>query len=813
MLSSILHGLRGFSSRSSVELAEEFESSGHPLSEEFDSHVYARALQDCVASFDEMKGRSVHCGVLKRGGCLDLFGWNILINAYVKLGALIDARKVFDEMPERNTISFVTLIQGYVQALQFVEAIELFMKLHREGHELNPFVFTTVLKLLVDMEFPELCRRFHSCVYKLGHDGNAFVGTALIDAYSLSGRVDCAREVFGGILEKDLVSWTGMVACYAENEFFEEALECYSWMRKVGFKPNNYTFASSLKACGGLGDVNLGRSIHGCILKTQWEADGYVGVSLLDLYTKCGDIDDALKVFRGMHDKNVIIWSFMIARYAQIDRCKEAQELFFQMRQALVTPNQFTFASFLQACATLEDMEMGEQAHCHVVKVGLDLDIFVANALIYVYAKCGRMVDSEKLFIESPNRNEVTWNTMIVGYAQSGSGEEALELFSQMLDSQVLSTQVTYSSVLRACASLAALEPGMQIHSLVSKTIHNDDIVIGNSLIDMYAKCGSVKDARLIFDTMNERDKVSWNTMISGYSLHGLGADALEIFYRMMQMKEKPDKITFVGVLSACSNGGLLDQGWSYFTSMHKDYGIEPCVEHYTCMVWLLGRAGHLDDAITLIEQIPLEASLMLWRALLGACVVHKNIELGTVAAQRVLDMDPQDESTHVLLSNMYAAARRWDNVVSVRKYMKRKGVKKEPGLSWIENQNKVHYFTVGDKSHPEMRLINGMLEWLNIKIKKAGYVADHDAVLLDVEDDEKDRHLWSHSERLALALGLIVTPPGRPVRIIKNLRICTDCHAAIKFISKAVQREIVVRDMNRFHHFEDGICSCGDYW
>ncbi|KAF9607107.1 hypothetical protein IFM89_032223 [Coptis chinensis] len=230
-------------------------------------------------------------------------------------------------------------------------------------------------------------------------------------------------------------------------------------------------------------------------------------------------------------------------------------------------------------------------------------------------------------------------------------------------------------------------------------------------------------------------------------------------------------------------------------------------------MVWLLGRSGHLDDAVKLIDDIPFEHSIMLWRALLGACVIHNNVELGKLSAERVLKMEPQDGSAMVLLSNIYAGARRWESVASVRKLMKRNGVKKEPGLSWIENQSKVHYFTVGDTSHPEMRLINGMLEWLNIKIKKAGYVCNRNVVLLDVEEDEKDRLLWVHSERLALAFGLISTPPGRPVRIIKNLRICVDCHAAIKFISQVVQREIVVRDMNRFHHFTKGVCSCGDYW
>ncbi|PIA39830.1 hypothetical protein AQUCO_02600354v1 [Aquilegia coerulea] len=714
---------------------------------------------------------------------------------YVKLDLLNDGCKVFDEMPMRNTISFVTLVQGYSLSFRYVEAIELFLRLFREGHELNQFVFTTVLKMFVNMEYAELCRRVHACIYKLGHDTDAFVGTALIDAYTVCGFVDDAKEVFNGILVKDMVSWTGMIGCYCENQYFEEALELFSRMSNFGFKPNNYTFASTLKACTGLFALNLGKSIHCCALKNRCQSDSYVGGALLDFYTKCGDVDAALIVFKGMPQKDMILWSFMIARYAQSGCSNEAVKLFTQMRQAFVTPNQFTYASVLQACATMEGIELGEQIHCQVLKVGLDADVFVTNALMDVYAKCERMDDSKKLFIESPNINDVTWNTMIVGYVQLGDGEEALRLFLQMFYAQIQASQVTYSSVLRACASLAALEPGVQIHCLILKTVFSEDTVVSNALIDMYAKCGSIKNARLIFDSMNELDDVSWNSMITGYSLHGLSGDALEAFEKMRETEVTPNKITFVGVLSACSNTGL------------------PCIEHYTCMVWLLGRSGRLAEALKLIDDIPFGHSVMVWRALLGACVVHNDIEIGKLAAERVLQMEPQDESAHVLLSNIYASAKCWQNVASVRKSMKRKRVKKEPGLSWIETHNKVRYFSVGDTSHPEMRLINGMLEWLNIKIKKAGYVCDRNAVLLDVEDDEKDRLLWVHSERLALAFGLISTPPGRPVRIIKNLRICLDCHAAIKLISQVCQREIVVRDMNRFHHFENGVCSCGDYW
>ncbi|GJZ07796.1 putative pentatricopeptide repeat-containing protein [Tanacetum coccineum] len=734
---------------------------------------------------------------------------------YVKSGVLWDARKVFDEMPDRNTVSFVTLIQGFSEVCPSVELVEFFVRLHREGHEVNAFAFTSVLKLFVNLECGELARYVHGLVVKLGHDENAFVGTALLDAYSSCGFVSMARDVFDCIGSKDMVSWTGMITCYAENGFFKEAFDLFSQMRMVGFNPNNFTLASIFKACLGLEAVEVGKSVHACALKTCYEIDPYVSVSLLDLYTKSGDIEDARLVFEEIPKKDVIPWSFMIARYSQSDRCEEAVRLFCRMRREPAVPNQFTFASVLQACATIENLILGKQIHCHAKKVGLDLIVYVSNALMDVYAKCGFIEDSVELFNESRNRNEVSWNIIIVGYVNLGNWDMALTRFSDMLKDQIQLTEVTYSSVLRACASLTVLELGIQIHSLTIKTLFENKAVVANSLIDMYAKCGSIKNARLVFDTIIQKDVVSWNAMISGYSLHGLGKEALSMFEMMCKTdsRVKPDQLTFVGVLSACSNIGLLNEGQAYFTSMVKDYSIEPCMEHYTCMVSLYGKLGQLDKAMKLIDQIPCDPSVMVWRALLGACVIHKDIELGELSAKRVLELEPQDESTYVLLSNMYASAKRWDNVALVRKNMKKKRVKKEPGLSWIENQGIVHYFTVGDSSHSDIKLIYGMLEWLNLKSNRAGYISNRDVILLDVEDDEKARLLWVHSERLALAFGLVSLPSGSPIRIMKNLRFCLDCHDVFKFISKIVQREIIVRDINRFHHFEDGVCSCGDYW
>ncbi|KAG9446242.1 hypothetical protein H6P81_012370 [Aristolochia fimbriata] len=777
----------------------------------FDSFTYTRLFRESIINKDATTGRGLHCHVIKNGS-FDIYVWNTLLHLYVKSDLSCDASCLFDEIPEHNIVSFVTLIQGYASWEKYDDAVKLFLRLHREGYKFNAFVFTTILKLLVDLELPELNKCIHACVYKIGYDSDPFVGAALIDTYSMSALVSDAREVFDRIIGKDLVSWTGMITCYAENGYWEEALELFSQMRTMGFQPNNYTFSSLLKACTGLELLLSGKSVHGFIIKCHYESDNHVAGGLLDMYAKCGDIKDSRQVFEAMTHRNVILWSFMISRYAQSDHSEEAIMLFHLMRQTSVIPNDYSFSSVLQAIANVKDLEWGRQAHAHLVKVGFDSDIYVANALVDVYAKCGKMEDAMQLFFEIDKKNEVTWNTLIVGFVQLGHWEEAFKLFCDMLDAQVPASQVTYSGILRACAGSAVLEQGTVIHSLVSKSVFLDDTIVCNALVDMYAKCGAIKYARKVFDTMEELDLVSWNAIISAYALHGLGEDALKLFTKMQESRVKPNHVTFVGVLSACNHVGLIDQGRSYFNSMIKDYGIEPCKEHYTCMVGLLGHAGHLDEAMKFIEEIPVEPSIMAWRALLGSCVIYNNIELGKICGQRVLEMDPQDGTTSVMLSNMYAAAGRWDEVSSIRKSMRRNGLKKEPGLSWIEVQSEVHCFSVGDRNHPETRLIHGMLEWLYVQTKKAGYIPNKSVVLHDMEDSHKELLLWVHSERLALAFGLLKTHPSTPIRIMKNLRACADCHEAFKVICRIVQREIVVRDLNRFHHFENGFCSCHDY-
>ncbi|XP_057859760.2 pentatricopeptide repeat-containing protein At4g02750 isoform X2 [Cryptomeria japonica] len=498
---------------------------------------------------------------------------------------------------------------------------------------------------------------------------------------------------------------------------------------------------------------------------------------------------------------------------AQHGQCEEALKLFYQMQQRGPMPNQFTFGSALKACSGVAAAAEGYQIHAHAVKLGLEGEVFTASALVDMYAKCGNTKDARILFDRMPERDEVSWSGMIGAYAQNGPAEEALGLICLMKREGMRMNPFALSSVLRACSDLAAPEQAKQIHVQAIYAGLESNVFVGSALVDMYAKCGSIEDSCLVFEDLPERNLVSWNSIIVACANHGHVMKAFELFDQMQNAGVKPDYVTFIGVLSACAHVGLVDRGYEYFNSMNRDHGIIPRMDHYTCMVGLLGRAGRLMDAELLIKEMPFSPDIVVWRALLGACAVHHNSELAARVAKHIFEMDPEDHVSYVILSNIYAAVGKWDEVAKVRKLMRDSGVRKEAGYSWIEVKKKVHYFMVGDPANPQMEEIYAELAKLTEEMKKAGYMPDTNYVLHKVEMDKKEHYLTYHSEKLAIAFGLINTSAGTPLKIMKNLRVCGDCHTAIKFMCKIVEREIVLRDSNRFHHFKDGICSCGDYW
>jgi pentatricopeptide repeat protein len=693
------------------------------------------------------------------------------------------------------------------------EALDALTLMEEKGIGIDTGVYASLLKGCTEMKNLRGGRRVHTHMRKTGFQLDIFLGNSLVNMYAKCGSLEDARQIFDKMAERDVVSWSIIIAAYVQCGEGEEALGLVFRMQQAGFKPNQSMFASVLKVCAALADVKKGQNVHSYIVKSGLYSDVYTGSALVTMYSKCGYVEDARKVFDEVSRLNVVVWSAMIAGYAQNEQGGKALEIFHQMQLVGLKPNKFTFASVVTACASLEALEQGKWVHALIVKSSLESEVTVANALVTMYVKCNNIDDARTLFDRRVERNVISWTSMITGYAQNGKGEEALKIYGEMQRAGIKPNQFTFTSVLSACATLAALKKGIEIHRQIVNRELDSEVPVGNALITMYSKCGSIEEARNVFDKMPKRKASTWTAMITAYAQHAYVEEALQLFKQMQQEGMKPNNITFVSVLVACSRVGLVDEGRELFNSMSRDHGIIPAIEHYACMVDLLGRAGHLNEAEEFINQMPLEPTLVVWRTLLGACRIHGDIELGKRVAERILELEPENDATYVLLSNIYAAAGKWVDVSHIRQMMKDRMVKKEPGHSSIEVNGRLHMFVARDRSHPKTEEIYAKLDDLSQKIREAGYVPDTSCVLHDVSEEKKEHFLSYHSEKLAIAFGLISTPPNTTLRIVKNLRVCGDCHTATKFISKIVGREIVVRDTYRFHHFKDGCCSCGDYW
>ncbi|CAK9881683.1 unnamed protein product [Sphagnum jensenii] len=563
--------------------------------------------------------------------------------------------------------------------------------------------------------------------------------------YAKCGSIEDSWRVFSRMPTRDSVAWNALISGYVKCGQGHKALALAQEMQQEGLEPGAVTFVAVLNAY---------------------------------MYVKCKSLEEAWRVFNRMPTRNVVSWNAMILGHVKCGYGRKALELSQQMQQEGVEPNTLTFVGVLNACASLAALEEGRHLHQQIIQSGCESDVLVGNSLVDMYAKCGSIEDAWTVFNRMSSRNVVAWNAMILGFLKSGQGQKSLELFQQMEQKGVEPDPVTFVGVLNACASVSALEEGRRIHQQIIQSGLESAVFVGSSLLDMYAKCGSIEDAQKVFNKMPMHDVVTWTAMLKGYAMHGLGKEALRHFEQMSQAGVEMDQVTFISLLSACTHAGLVDEGLCYFESMGSVYGVPATVEHYACIVDLLGRAGHLQEAEDFISTMSCEPAASVWVALLGACRIHHNMEMGERIAKQLVELDPGN-----------------------------------PGPTWIEVNNEIHTFVVDDQDHPQMVEIHAELKRLSGQMKDAGYVPDTKLVLHDVEEEEKLFRSCHHSEKLAIAYGLISTPPYTPLRIFKNLRICGDCHTFTKFIANVVKREIIVRDANCFHHFQDGHCSCRDYW
>ncbi|KAJ4966266.1 hypothetical protein NE237_018115 [Protea cynaroides] len=636
----------------------------------------------------------------------------------------------------------------------------------------------------------------------------------LMDAYLKCEDVENARKLFDEMPHRHIVNWNSMISAYIHNKRSREAVRLFGRMVAEGIRADEFTFSSTLKAFSDLGLLREGRKAHARLVVSGLELSNvFVGSALVDMYAKFGRLSDARLVADRVVDKDVVLMTALIVGYTQHGEDGEALEVFVSMVKEGIKANDFTFASILIACGNLGDLCKGKLIHGLVIKSGFESAVASRTSLLTMYSKYGLVDDALKIFDRFVNANQVSWTAVIMGLAQNGREESALSMLCEMIRHAMVPNAFTLSTVLRACSSLAMLEQGKQIHALAMKIGFDRESFTGAALVDMYGKCGSIERARLIFDDLVELDVVLVNSMIYSFGQSGYGHEAVKLFLGMPDLGIEPNGVTFLNVLYACSNAGLLEEGLQIFSSIGSNPNIETSRDHYACIVDLLGRAGKLVEAEELITQVK-SPDVVLWRTLLSACRIHGEVEMARRVANSVLKLEPGDEGTHILLSNIYATTGNWSEVIKMKSTMREMRLRKNPAMSWVEVGKEVHTFMAGDWSHPRSTGIYVMLEELIKKVGDLGYVPDTSFVLQDMDEQEKEKSLYHHSEKLAIAFALLSSSNSTDcVRIFKNLRVCGDCHTWIKFVTKVVEKEIIARDAKRFHHFRNGQCSCGDYW
>ncbi|WMV36074.1 hypothetical protein MTR67_029459 [Solanum verrucosum] len=772
----------------------------------------------------------------------DTVSWNAMIFGYSMVSELEKAQLMFDLMPERDAISWNSLISGYMQNGNYGKSIQTFLEMGRDGIAFDRTTFAVILKACSGIEDSWLGVQVHGLVVKLGLATDVVTGSAMVDMYSKCKRLNESICFFNEMPEKNWVSWSALIAGCVQNSKFADGLHLFKNMQKGGVGVSQSTYASVFRSCAGLSDLKFGSQLHGHSLKTDFGSDVIVATATLDMYAKCNSLSDAKKVFnllpshnlqsynalivgfaRGdqgyeavilfrlllksylgfdeislsgafsacavfkghlegmqlhgvacktpflsnvcvanaimdmygkceapqealrlfdeMEIRDAVSWNAIIAAYEQNGHEDETLILFFRMLKSRMEPDEFTYGSVLKACAARQDFNTGMVIHNRIIKSGMGMECFIGSAIIDMYCKCEKVEEAEKLHERMNEQTIVSWNAIISGFSLREQSEEAQKFFSRMLEEGIKPDNFTFATVLDTCANLATVGLGKQIHAQIIKQELQSDVFITSTLVDMYSKCGNMQDSRLMFEKAPKKDFVTWNALVCGYAQHGLGEEALQIFENMQLEDVRPNHATFLAVLRACAHIGLVEIGLQHFNSMSNNYGLDPQLEHYSCMVDILGRAGQISDALKLIQDMPLEADDVIWRTLLSMCKMHRNVEVAEKAAKCLLELDPEDSSSHILLSNIYADAGMWKEVAEMRKVMRYGGLKKEPGCSWIEIKSVLHMFLVGDKAHPRCNEIYENLDTLISEMKRVSHILDNEFLLSCEATEDEHQH------------------------------------------------------------------------
>lgn len=688
-----------------------------------DKYSFPYVIKACGGLNAVKLGRLVHDMVRLRGFELDAYVSSSLIKLYAENGCILDARCLFDKLPVKDSVLWNVMLNGYVRCRDSGNVVGLFRDMRFSDVRPNSVTFACVLSVCASEMMIELGTQIHGVVVKCGLEMESRVANTLIALYSKSCFLSDARELFDTIPEIDLVSWNGMIGGYVSNGYMLEALDLFRKMVSACVKPDSISFASFLPLVSETASLNQGKEIHCYIVRQGVVIDVFLKNALIDMYFKCRQVMMAKRVFSYNSAVDIVIYSAMISGYVLNEMNVDAIAVFRSLIHEKMKPNVVTLSSLLPACAGLAALHLGKELHGNILKHGQEGSCHVGSAITDMYAKCGRLDLARQFFLRMSERDAVCWNSIITSCSQNGNPVEAIDLFRRMSTEDVDYDGISISAALSACSSLSALHYGKEIHGFMIRGVFSLDIFAESALIDMYAKCGNLELARRVFDMMQEKNEVSWSSIIAAYGSHGHLKEALALFHEMKELGFQPDHVTFLAIISACGHAGRVEEGKHYFKCMEEDHKITARMEHYACMIDLFARAGRLEEAYEFIKCMPFEPDAGVWGTLLGSCRVHGNVDLAELAAGNLFNLDPQNSGYYVLLANTQADAGKWERVLKTRSIMKERGVQKIPGYSWIEVNNYNHMFVAADTSHSYAAEVYFVLDHLLLELRKEGYV------------------------------------------------------------------------------------------
>ncbi|KAL9229192.1 hypothetical protein vseg_004685 [Gypsophila vaccaria] len=751
---------------------------------------------------------------------------SVAINGNLKLDS--DLKKSSSFIDKSQSISYTrtqsdTQLDGNsgTNFLNFREALSVI----KEGTQIESFFYVPLLQECITKRSLLDTQMVHAHIVKTGTHEDTYVMTSLVNVYAKCGHMEYAQRVFDHLPGRNVVSWTGLMTGYVHNSQPEEGIRVFVQMLEVGAYPTPHTFGTIFSACSSMQLFKFGKQVHAYSVKYGVEYVTSIGNAICNFYSKCGSLDAAIRAFRRNGEKNVISWTAIIAACGDNGDPDSGLRYFIEMLSEDVELNEYTLTSVLSVCCAMHFLDVGRQTHSMSIKLGFQENLRVKNSIMYLYLKCGLNKEANKLFDEMNSIGLVTWNALIAGHAQMmgviedrisahQSGIQALNLYLKMNRSGIKPDSFTLSSVLSVCSTLVALEQGEQVHAQTIKSGVLADYIVGTSLVTMYSKCGYIERACKAFSEMHSRSLIAYTSMITSYAQHGRSQEALQLFEEMLAAGEKPNKVTFIGVLSACSYAGMVNEALKYFNMMKTSYKIKPIMEHYSCLIDMYVRLGRLKEAFELTKNMGCEPDEFIWSNLVAGCRSHGNLELGFVAAERLLKLKPKDAETYVSILNMYLSAERWQDVSRVRKLMKDEKLGKLQDWSWLSIKDKVYSFTPQDETYPRKSEVENYLATLIEEVTNKEYQCQNTLVSNEEDDDHKvsSSSTSYHSEQLAVAFGLLQTDNNVPVRVVKSTSMCRNCHTFIKLISETTSREIIIRDSKRLHRFVKGQCTCKDF-